>query len=142
MTTRFSIAVALAGMMGVVGVVGVGAALPGCSASRHAGAGMTATETATAVTVPVELDEFAIRMPSEFPSGNVVFEIKNTGAKEHTFKISGNGVSAELPDALGPGQSATLQVVLEPGRYKVKSPMRAQALLGMRRTVMVKETTT
>ena len=83
-----------------------------------------------------------IRMPDEFPSGNVTFNVTNTGDKTHTFKISGQGVDVELPEYLRPGESATLQVALKPGRYRINCPITPHPILGMRRTVTVTEATT
>jgi len=115
-----------------------GAVVTACSSpSKHAGTVLVATETSAGVSVPVELDEYAIRMPVDFPAGNVTFDIKNTGSKGHTFRIKGNGVDEELRDYLRPGESTTLTVALKPGRYKVNCPIAPHPILGMRDTVTV-----
>jgi hypothetical protein len=71
--------------------------LVGCSSSQGAGEGMQVMQTAEGTTVPVELDDYVIRMPEEIPAGDLVFDVRNVGDHEHTIKIEGNGVDAPLP---------------------------------------------
>ena len=115
----------------------------GCASSQHAGDAMHATQStgpggAAHVNVPVELDEYVIRMPSKIPPGDATFDVKNVGHHTHNIKIQGKGVDAELPEDLHAGKSATMDVHLDPGTYKVICPVGPHAALGMKRTVTVK----
>ena len=114
----------------------------GCASSQPAKTPMRATTSPSGVAgvlVPVELDEYAIRMPSRIPRGDVTFDVKNVGHHTHTLALHGNGVDASLPEHLGAGEAGTLAVHLEPGKYKVTCPIGPHALLGMKRTLTVEK---
>jgi hypothetical protein len=71
----------------------------------------------------VELDDETIRRPSSVPAGRTTFEVVNVGARDHTIRISGRGLNAQLPESLKPGQVVNLTVDLEPGTYIVMDPL-------------------
>jgi uncharacterized cupredoxin-like copper-binding protein len=82
-------------------------------------------------TVQVVESEFKIDMPASIPVGVTVFEIKNQGTVKHNFEIEGQGIKAELDSNLSPGESTSLKVDLQPGRYHVYCPVDSHADLGM-----------
>jgi plastocyanin len=55
------------------------------------------------------------------PSGDVTFQAMNTGSEFHTLAIDGAGVDARTTP-IGPGETATLTVALEPGTYRLFCP--------------------
>jgi plastocyanin len=111
----------------------------GCKSSQHAGSHLTATPTSSGATVPVELDDYVIRMPETIPPGDIVLQIRNTGKHVHNIKIAGHGVDVQLPENLKAGESAELRVTLVPGVYHVTCPVGPHATLGMRMDLTVKK---
>jgi hypothetical protein len=113
------------------------ALLIGCSTSQKSTGATTYTKTSTGSIVQVDLDEYHIHMPTAFPGPMVTFHVTNTGTHDHSFKISGNGVSQQLTSNLSPGQYADMSVTLTPGQYDVICPLLGHADLGMRLVVTV-----
>src|SRR5512134_107625 len=68
--------------------------------------------------VDVTLTEYQIDMPAALEPGWTSLRIRNVGKKEHSFSIKGRGLERKLESELKPGQSATLQVELNPGTYQ------------------------
>ncbi|HVR44585.1 MAG TPA: cupredoxin domain-containing protein [Thermoanaerobaculia bacterium] len=108
------------------------------------------TETATATSDPmagrtpggaveVVLIDRRIEMPATLPAGRTVFNVTNQGEDEHNFEIEGNGIERELPENLGAGESATLEVDLSPGTYRVYCPVGKHAEEGMSLQLTVTE---
>jgi hypothetical protein len=104
------------------------------------GGGEDAAETDTATTetpepapaqeenrVEVGLTEFEITMPSSVPAGPTTFSITNNGTMEHSFEIEGPGMEQALAAPLVAGGSATLDLTLEPGTYRVYCPVADHA---------------
>jgi uncharacterized cupredoxin-like copper-binding protein len=123
----------------VVGVVVAWLGMGGCGSSQRAGGGMAATRVGDRVIVPVELDDYVIRMPATVPAGEAVFEVKNVGHHTHNIRVAGGSVDAGLDENLEGGQSATLTVRLSPGRYRVTCPVGPHATMGMRLWLTVEE---
>lgn len=73
-------------------------------------------------TVDVTLTEYQIDMPTSLQPGWTSLRIKNVGKKDHSFRIEGHDFKKKLESELKPGQSATLQVDLRPGTYRVSCP--------------------
>lgn len=88
-------------------------------------------------TVDVSLVDFAIEMETELTAGTVTFNITNNGQAPHSFEIEGNGIEEELEENLEPGESATLEVELQPGTYEVYCPVGQHADRGMKLEVTV-----
>lgn len=72
--------------------------------------------------VEVTLTEYQIDMPTVLGAGWTSLKIRNAGKKEHGFKLNGYGLETKLESELKPGHSATLQVDLKPGTYRVACP--------------------
>lgn len=85
------------------------------------GGDTTGDDTETSAEVAVELMDNAINMPATVSAGTVTFEVTNSGTVEQNFMIEGAGVNSMLDAALAPGETATLEVDLEPGTYTVSS---------------------
>jgi uncharacterized cupredoxin-like copper-binding protein len=80
----------------------------------------TTTEAAPArQTVAVSGTEFAFALnPSDVEPGAVVFRLENDGQIGHDLAIEGPGVEEKTP-VIDPGETAQLEVELEPGDYEL-----------------------
>jgi uncharacterized cupredoxin-like copper-binding protein len=92
---------------------------------------------AAAAGVEVELSEYAIAMPATLAAGPTTFTLHNTGKKNHSFKIAGPGIDQLLAKPVRPHETATLQLTLQPGEYKVYCPIGSHAIKGMTTTLKV-----
>jgi hypothetical protein len=92
-----------------------------------------------AATDPVEvhLSEYAIEMPRTLPAGPMTFLVSNDGKNTHSFKIEGPGLAAMLAAPVRPRKTASLQVTLVPGDYKVYCPVGSHEAKGMTTTLTV-----
>jgi uncharacterized cupredoxin-like copper-binding protein len=93
----------------------------------------TGTPTAGMEEVEVTLTEYEIDMPETLDAGTITFNITNTGSEEHSFEIhdANDEEIAALEENLAPGESATLEVTLEAGTYRVYCPVDGHAEEGM-----------
>jgi uncharacterized cupredoxin-like copper-binding protein len=74
-------------------------------------------------TVQVQITDQGIQMPPSLPAGATTFEVSNTGSSEHSFGIAGPAGDKKLEEPLKPGESASLDVFLDSGSYRVYSPV-------------------
>lgn len=87
--------------------------------------------------VNVTAQEFEFRLDAtQSGPGTITFVVTNTGHMPHDFAISGNGVDARTP-MLDPGETARLEVTLEPGEYEYVCTVPGHAILGMTGTFTV-----
>jgi uncharacterized cupredoxin-like copper-binding protein len=63
--------------------------------------------------------------------------VVNNGTHEHNFEVEGQGIERELERNLQPGESATLDVDLQPGTYTVYCPVADHRGRGMEVTLSV-----
>lgn len=77
-----------------------------------------------AQTVQVHLTEGAIQMPANLPAGKTTFQVVNEGTTVHGFEIEGPSGDKQLP-SVAPGKSASLVIDLDPGTYRILSPVDA-----------------
>jgi hypothetical protein len=91
----------------------------------------------TLVRIPVEFDDYVIRMPATVPPGEAHFDVKNVGHHAHRLKLTGNGVDADMDHNLAPGEAGTLDAPLAAGTYRATCPVGPHAMLGMKRTLKV-----
>ncbi len=96
-------------------------------------------ETAEMDSVEVTLIDGEIQMLETLPAGMTTFVITNSGDAVHNFEIEGDGIEEVLEDDLEPGESALMEVDLEPGTYEVYCPVADHAEEGMRMTLTVTE---
>ncbi|MCV0402777.1 MAG: hypothetical protein K5924_03590 [Chloroflexi bacterium] len=80
------------------------------------------------VVVEVRLTDDSIEMPAEIPGGGVLFEVTNSGTAPHGFAIE--GVDERL-DSLFSDDLEELRVTLDPGTYRVYSPVEGDADAGL-----------
>lgn len=57
------------------------------------------------------------------PTGATTFEVTNAGSHEHSFGITGPAGDMLLEEPLKPGETATLDMNLEEGTYRVYCPV-------------------
>jgi uncharacterized cupredoxin-like copper-binding protein len=104
-----------------------------------------ADETATgpapaqATTTEVDLTEYEIAMPTSLSAGSQTFRVTNNGTIEHNFEIEGQGIEEEFETNLGPGETQTMQLDLEPGTYQVYCPVDNHREQGMEMQLTVTE---
>ncbi|MES1241279.1 MAG: hypothetical protein ABUT39_06630 [Acidobacteriota bacterium] len=79
-------------------------------------------------TVQVNVTDQELQMPESLPTGATTFEVKNAGSQEHSFGIVGPAGDKVLDKPLQPGETATLDIVLDAGTYRVYSPEDGKAL--------------
>jgi hypothetical protein len=87
--------------------------------------------------VEVRLSEYAIEMPHTLPAGLTTFLVRNEGKNTHSFKIEGPGLAEMLAAPVRPRKTASLQVTLQPGDYKVYCPVGSHEAKGMTMTLVV-----
>ncbi len=69
-------------------------------------------------------------------AGETTFTVSNEGEFPHALEVEGNGIEEET-DELGPGESGSLTVELEPGEYVVYCPVGDHRDRGMEGTLVV-----
>ena len=68
--------------------------------------------------------------------GETTFTVSNEGEFPHALEIEGNGIEEETEE-LGPGESGSLTVDLEPGEYELYCPVGDHRDQGMVGTLVV-----
>lgn len=131
----------LAAGCGEAGTPGAGEAGDTAAMDTTAALDTMAADTAMAAggDVQVSLTELSIDMPETLPAGPTTFHVTNDGTTEHNFEVEGQGIEEALAQNLAPGDSATLQVDLEPGTYEIYCPVGDHADRGMRMELTVEE---
>lgn len=99
-------------------------------------AGMPGTGVTTVMVSMVEY-EILIAMEESIPAGPTAFEVTNDGTMAHNFRVQGEGTDVSLASDLQPGETAVLEIALEPGVYEVTCPILNHAQLGMRTEITV-----
>jgi uncharacterized cupredoxin-like copper-binding protein len=131
----------LAGL--AVGVVALVAS--GCgSSSGSSKADTTSSPTSAATVAPgsgskvtVGETEYKLALSTHtFTAGSYTFTAVNNGKIVHSLEVDGPGVHAVTP-ILEPGQSASLSVQLQPGKYDVFCPIPGHKALGMNAEITV-----
>lgn len=95
---------------------------------------------ALADTVPVALGEYFIDMPDTLPTAVRALEVTNHGIEAHDLWIrprEADSVVASTSAPLDPGETRTLPLALEPGRYYLNCELANHEGRGMHRTVVV-----
>ncbi|HEY2739120.1 MAG TPA: cupredoxin domain-containing protein [Thermoanaerobaculia bacterium] len=103
--------------------------LTACGAAEKASAKGTQT-------VEVHLSEGTIQMPATVPSGKTKFQVINDGTSVHGFQIEGPSGDKQVP-TVAPGQKASLEMILDPGTYRILSPVDAGKTQGMEKALNV-----
>ena len=88
-------------------------------------------------TINVAAEEFKFTLDAaQAEAGTLTFIVRNEGHMPHDFAISGAGVD-EKTSMLDPGETATLEVTLEPGTFGYACTVPGHAMLGMNGTFTV-----
>ena len=100
----------------------------------------TPTTAVAASSVPetIQMTEFEFN-PANITldgAGTYVFSTENSGGAPHALEIEGNGIEAAT-EVLSSGQSAELEVDLQPGTYRIYCPVGNHEALGMVGTLTV-----
>ena len=74
-------------------------------------------------TVQVNVTDQELAMPESLPTGATTFQVTNNGSHEHSFGIVGPAGDLMLDEPLKPGETATLDMDLEAGTYRVYCPV-------------------
>ena len=69
----------------------------------------------------VKITEGGLDMPNRFTPGEITFAVTNDADERRGFKIVGNGIRESL-GRIKPGETSSLTVNLEPGRYTAFCP--------------------
>ncbi len=129
----------LAGL--AVGVVALVASGCGSSSSKAdtssstTSGGTVAPGSGSKVTVGETEYKLALSADS-FTAGSYTFTAVNNGKIVHALEIDGPGVHAVTAD-IEPGQSASVSVQLQPGKYDVFCPIPGHKALGMNAEITV-----
>ena len=107
-TLRKTLAIAFAAMFAIV--------MTACGGSTPEDTEPTGAPPADATVVTVSATEYAFELSTTtIPAGAVSFELTNNGSMSHDLVLEGGpGGGTEV---IGSGQTATLNVTLEPGTY-------------------------
>ena len=121
--------------------VALAGAVTACGEDREEGAGTSTTGTGTEAAAPagdpvatVELTESEFKIAPKEPrvdkSGVVRFDVRNTGQTEHALEVETPEGERET-EPFGPGETASLEVLLEPGTYTMYCPVGDHEQRGM-----------
>ena len=80
-------------------------------------------EAAQGQNVQVQVTDQQIQMPASLPMGRTTFEVTNSGSHAHSFGITGPAGDKVLEEPLEPGETATLEMDLATGTYRVYCPV-------------------
>ena len=87
--------------------------------------------TVTATDMAFQLDE------DSFAPGEVTFTLTNDGNATHDLVVERDGQDIAATDAIDGGQSSTVTVALEPGRYVLYCSIANHRAMGMEVTIEV-----
>ena len=101
------------------------------SSSSASSVGQAQTLTVTEVGFDIKLDS------SDLPAGDYTITVKNEGDATHDLVVEQDGKDIAKSDTLGPGDSATFTVTLQPGRYVFYCSIGNHRAMGMETDVTV-----
>jgi plastocyanin len=119
---------------GRIGTVLVASVLAATALAGGALAAIAAHSSATVTKIPVTEKNYRLVLKKHsFGTGKVTFVVHNTSSTAHQFKISGKGLSKQIPGLINPGATKTLTVTLKKGTYTLSCPLHLA--LGMKTTI-------
>jgi plastocyanin len=131
---------ALGCVFGAVTLAAVSACGGAAATSTTAGGGAPATPTSqpTGAQVTVTMTDYRLALDRQaFPPGAYTFVATNAGHATHALEIVGPGVQGQRTGTVQPGQSASVTVTLQPGRYELYCPIDGHRSMGMDTTISV-----
>jgi len=93
------------------------------AASRSGTPDIVAAKVTPPRVVDVALTGTSFQVEGSMPPGPVRFRVRNVSTGRHSFAIDGIGRTFKLEDPLGPGESATLDVELASGSFRIRCPL-------------------
>jgi hypothetical protein len=112
-----------------------GACIPGCGARLPKPAPVKPQPPPRVV--KLTLAEYTIKMPQVLPPGLTRFEITNAGDRAHYLEIERRGTDVMFGLNLLPGNTKSVEIILEPGQYRVWCPFNRDEAKGMELMVTV-----
>jgi len=111
---------------------------PSSSSASSSAAGGSSSAAGQAQTLTVTEVGFDIRLESsDLPAGDYTITVKNEGDATHDLVVEQDGKDIAKSDTLGPGDSATFTVTLQPGRYVFYCSIGNHRAIGMETDVTV-----
>ncbi|MGY1804944.1 plastocyanin/azurin family copper-binding protein [Blastococcus sp. SYSU D00922] len=108
------------------------------SAGETTSAAPTSPSEQESEAVTVTASDFAFSVDEDtFTAGQVVFTLVNDGGSTHDLVIERDGQEVAAADAVDPGQTSTVAVTLEPGRYVLYCSIANHRAMGMETTIEV-----
>jgi plastocyanin len=109
------------------------------SSSAAAGSASGSDSTAgQAQTLSVSEADFSIKLDSgALPAGDYTITVTNDGHATHDLVVEQNGSDVAKSDSIGPGDSATFTVTLQPGKYVFYCSIGNHRAMGMETDVTV-----
>jgi len=101
------------------------------SSSSASSVGQAQTLTVTEVGFDIEPES------SDLPAGDYTITVKNEGDATHDLVVERDGKDIAKSDTLGPGDSATFTVTLQPGQYVFYCSIGNHRAMGMETDVTV-----
>ena len=101
------------------------------SSSSASSVGQAQTLTVTEVGFDIKLES------SDLPAGDYTITVKNEGDATHDLVVEQDGKDIAKSDTLGPGDSATFTVTLQPGQYVFYCSIGNHRAMGMETDVTV-----
>lgn len=98
----------------------------------------TAGDTQGGGTIEVTARDFSFNLPSDrLSAGDYTIELTNDGSATHDLRVEKDGKDIGGTDTIGPGDTATATVTLEPGQYVFYCSVGNHRAMGMEVTVTV-----
>jgi plastocyanin len=111
---------------------------PSSSSASSSAAGDSSSAAEQAQTLTVTEAGFDIRLESsDLPAGDYTITVKNEGDATHDLVVEQDGKDVAKSDTLGPGDSATFTVTLQPGQYVFYCSIGNHRAMGMETDVTV-----
>ena len=108
------------------------------SSASSSAAGDSGSAAGQAQTLTVTEVGFDIRLESsDLPAGDYTITVKNEGDATHDLVVEQDGKDIAKSDTLGPGDSATFTVTLQPGQYVFYCSIGNHRAMGMETDVTV-----
>ena len=108
------------------------------SAAAAPSVGSTSGSSAEAEAVKASEADFSISLDEDhLKAGNLRITVKNDGHATHNLVVEQNGSTLAKSDIVGPGNSTTLTVALQPGTYVFYCSIGNHRAMGMQTTVTV-----
>ena len=105
---------------------------PSSSSASSSAAGGSSSAAGQAQTLTVTEVGFDIQLESsDLPAGDYTITVKNEGDATHDLVVEQDGKDVAKSDTLGPGDSATFTVTLQPGQYVFYCSIGNHRAMGM-----------